>query len=382
MNPLPVKVTELRRQVEEQNARLSQVQQALDDLRRIHNSLPVLVATADRNGYYKEVNAAFEQVLGWSEQESLSRPFMEFIHPDDRPVAVETFEFLKSGETVTDFVDRNICKDGSYRWISWTVIPIPDRGIVFGIGQDISARRQAEMALERAKEELEIRVKDRTQALERQRQTLLHMLQASDHERQLISYDIHDGLAQLLSAAIMQLQIHEYLRDHEAGKAETAYDAGVELLKQAHSEARRLISGVRPPVLDEAGVAVAISHLVHEAKRPKGPQIVYYDNVEFDRLPPILENAVYRIAQEAVTNACQYSESEKVKVSLVQEGEDLCLEVRDWGVGFDPESVDQGRFGLEGMRERARLLGGNLAVESEPGKGTCIRVTLPILKTS
>lgn len=71
-----------------------------------------------------------------------------------------------------------------------------------------------------------------------------------------------------------------------------------------------------------------------------------------------------------------------MKVSLVQQGQDLCLEVRDWGVGFDPESVDQGRFGLEGMRERARLLGGNLAVESEPGKGTCVRVTLPILKTS
>ena len=69
---------------------------------------------------------------------------------------------------------------------------------------------------------------------------------------------------------------------------------------------------------------------------------------------------VYRIVQEALTNACKHSKSEKVTVSMTQEGQDLRLEVRDWGIGFDPKSVEEGHFGLEGIRQRVRLLGGRL----------------------
>ena len=217
-------------------------------------------------------------------------------------------------------------------------------------------------------------------ALQRERRTLLRMLGASDHERQTIAYDIHDGLAQQLATASMQFQNYEYLKDRAASEAKSAYDAGIEMLQQAHSEARRLISGVRPPVFDEAGVAVAISHLIHDQWEHRGPQIEYHDDVEFDRLPPILESAIYRIAQEAITNACQHSRSQKVRVDLVQEGDFVRLEVQDWGIGFDPESVDENRFGLEGIKERTRLLGGELAIESILGEGTCIRVVLPMLE--
>ena len=507
---LLAELSELKEKMATQSAQLRQARQALADQRQINNRLPVLLATANRDGYYAEVNPAFKQILGWSEQESLSRPFMEFIHPDDHAVAIETFERLKAGETIADFVDRNLCKDGSFRWIKWIVIPVLDRGIVFGIGQDITEQKEAEAELEQAHADLERRVAERTEelrqsnvqlsvfkafveasaqgfgmadmdgrivygnaaiarlvgeeraedsygklpdvyytedyeelregelfpgyrngeawrgevtmvsksgehipalqtsftvldqdekplrrgvvitdlreikqkeeALRKEQESLRRMLRASDHERQLISYDIHDGLAQFLGAATMQFQLFEHLRESEPHKAKTAFDAGCELVQQAHSEARRLISGVRPPVLDEAGVAVAISHLVHEAKEPKGPQVVYYDDVEFDRLSAVLENAIYRIVQEAVTNACQHSQSEKVKVSLVQEGDNLRLEIQDWGKGFDPGAVGRNRFGLEGIRERTRLFGGDCAIESEAEKGTCIRVTLPIVK--
>ncbi|MCH5377369.1 MAG: PAS domain-containing protein, partial [Planctomycetes bacterium] len=110
-------LVQLRRQLDEQEAQLARCRQAEADQQQIRNSLPVLLATAGIDGYYKEVNDAFERILGWSEHESLSRPFLTFIHPDDRGKAIETFERLKSGKTGTDFVDRNICKDGSVRWI-------------------------------------------------------------------------------------------------------------------------------------------------------------------------------------------------------------------------------------------------------------------------
>jgi len=138
---------EMRQRETDQQRRLARSQQRETDQRQINNSLPVLIATAGLDGYYKEVNPAFERLLGWSEQESLSRPFFEFIHPDDHAAATERFGRLESGEPITDFVDRNICKDGSYRWINWTVIPVPNRGVIFGIGHDITDRKQAETAL-------------------------------------------------------------------------------------------------------------------------------------------------------------------------------------------------------------------------------------------
>ena len=125
---------------------------------------------------------------------------------------------------------------------------------------------------------------------------------------------------------------------------------------------------------------MAISHLVHEQRRRGGPKIHFESNVQFGRLASILENAFYRIAQEALTNACKHSQSKKVKVSLSGDGQEAWLKVQDWGVGFEPESVGKGHFGLEGIRQRVRLLGGRLTIESRPGVGTTVQVVVPILE--
>ena len=87
------------------------------------------------------------------------------------------------------------------------------------------------------------------------------------------------------------------------------------MLRQGHFEARRLISGVRPPILDESGVVAAVAHLVNEQRRQKGPTIEFLSKVEFDRLAPILENAIYRIVQEGLANACRHSKSQTVRMS-------------------------------------------------------------------
>jgi two-component system sensor histidine kinase UhpB len=217
------------------------------------------------------------------------------------------------------------------------------------------------------------------ETLQKEHRTLRHLLQSSDHERQLIAYEIHDDLAQQLAAAIMQFQAYAHLKDTNPNDAGKAYDAGMTLLRQGHFEARRLISGVRPPILDESGVVTAIAHLVNEESRVSGPTIAFRSEVEFDRLDPILENAIYRIVQAGLTNACKHSKSERVNVELVQQGDDLRITVQDWGIGFNPREVAEDRFGLEGIRERARLLGGNTVVESTPGQGCCITVALPLV---
>jgi signal transduction histidine kinase len=215
--------------------------------------------------------------------------------------------------------------------------------------------------------------------LKKEHRTLKHLLQSSDHERQLIAYEIHDGLTQQLAGAIMQLETYWHQKDAKPREAAKAYEAALTMLRQGHFEARRLISGVRPPILDESGIVAAVAHLVNEQKLLNGPSIEFLGEVSFRRLAPILENAIYRIVQEGLANACKHSKSDRVRVELVQCGDLLRIKVQDWGVGFDPAAARDDRFGLEGIRERARLLGGRTTFESAPKRGTSITVELPLV---
>lgn len=151
------------------------------------------------------------------------------------------------------------------------------------------------------------------------------------------------------------------------------------MLRRSLAEARRLISGLRPPILDESGIMAAIGHLVHDIAAEGGPEVEVHSRIRFDRLDPVLENAVYRIAQECLTNALRHSHSEKVRIDLVEQNGQIRIEVADWGVGFDPGTVAEDRFGLDGIRERARILGGRTEITSKIGAGTTVVVELPMI---
>lgn len=310
------------------------------------------------------VNASFCQMLGYSDEE-LRDGELEDVHPADSLTAIqETYRAHAEGRVIRSEAVPFLRKDGSivHADISSNRIMYHGRPSLICYFHDTTERKQAQ------------------EALERERQSLWRMLQASDHERQIISCEIHDGLAQYLAAANLQFQVFDYLRESNPEEAKKAYDAGVQLVSQSHFEARRLISDVRPPVIDEVGIETAISHLVHEQRRHGGTKIKFDSDVQFSRLPSILENSLYRIAQEALTNACKHSKSRKVNVILAQDNQDVRLEVRDWGIGFDPESVEKGHFGLEGIRQRVRLLGGRLKIESKPGCGTLVQVVVPLVE--
>jgi len=267
--------------------------------------------------------------------------------------------------------------------------------------QQIVARRLAEQELQKAHEELERRVEQRTaqlatlnqelhreieqrkrteDALHAEKQGLRRMLEMQDRDRRLITYEIHDGLTQQLTAANMQFQSFEQLLEADRDAAFEVFHAGQRLVTQGLAEARRIISGLRPPILDESGVVAAIEHLVCDRGDSHEPRIEFHSDVQFDRLQPVLENSLFRIVQESLTNARQHSKSDKVRVSMTQQNDRVHLEIRDWGEGFDPDGVQGHCFGLRGIRERARLLRGEATIDSEPGKGTHIFVDLPLFE--
>ena len=138
-----------------------------------------------------------------------------------------------------------------------------------------------------------------------------------------------------------------------------------------------LISGVRPPVLDEFGVVTAVQGLIEDTQTRGGPHIDFRHSIESQRLEPVLENTIFRIIQEGLANACRHSRGQHVWVELTETAEHVELRVQDDGQGFDPEKTDPMRYGLAGIRERTRLLGGRLTLQTEVGNGTLLAVQLP-----
>ena len=214
------------------------------------------------------------------------------------------------------------------------------------------------------------------EALETKQELLQHTIEVQDRDRQLIAYEIHDGLVQYATGALMQLEALEGRMDSESSAVQIKNVVGV--LQRAINEGRRLINGIRTPVLDDAGIVAALEQLIDEEDRAH-VHVEFVKAEGLERMDAKMEEAIYRITQEALTNIAKHSQSKRVRVELGRCGDRVHLEVRDWGVGFTPSDRPKGTLGLKGMTERARIVGGTCSIESAPGTGTRIVVDLPYL---
>ncbi len=357
---------ELEQRVKERTAELAKANEDLEIFRKFAEASEEGFGMSDFDGCIAYANRTLCRLFGEEEPEDVIGKNVSAYYPEDYVQRRKTEmipALLRQGHFHCEQIVLPRHGKPISTWQSTFVIRDED-GSPFRIAvviTDITERKRAE------------------EELQKEFYNLKHLLHASDRERQLIAYEIHDGLAQELAGALMQLQAFDHLKDKTPKEAAKAYEAAMTLLQRGHFESRRLIAGVRPPILDESGVVEAITHLVHEIGRDKGPQIDFQSRVDFLRLDPTLENAIYRITQEGLTNACKHSKSEKVQVSLLQRGEFVRIKIRDWGAGFGPKAVLKSCFGLEGIRQRARLLGGKCSIRSAIGKGTSISVELPVL---
>ena len=267
----------------------------------------------------------------------------------------------------------------------WSRSTSADHERVLSNAQEGSGRRVADHSttLAQANEQLRHEINERQRAEElllKEQRYLRHLLELQDRDRQMVSYEIHDGLVQQLAAAIMQFEVFGQVAEQKAKEVWKTFEGGVGTLNECMREARRLINGLRPPILDELGLAAAVEDLVSQDSSQDKPEIDFVHHLDCERLEPTLENVVFRIVQESLTNARRYSHSERVLVRLTQRDRHIRIEVQDWGIGFDPKKVGEGHFGLEGIQERARLFGGSAATTSALGKGTRIVVQLPLME--
>lgn len=206
-------------------------------------------------------------------------------------------------------------------------------------------------------------------------ETTHKIIQAQEDERKRIARELHDGLAQELLLVQIELRKAKYLPEEEVPGA---IKRASEELREVLTHVSRIASNLRPASLDELGLAPAIETECRQIERTFGIQVT--DRIERLRnVNPDAEVALYRIFQEATSNACKYSRSDRLEVDLASDGAGVRLTVQDFGDGFnvDHPEIRGGGLGLAGMRERAGAFGGTVKVESAPGRGCTVRVFLP-----
>jgi two-component system NarL family sensor kinase len=216
-------------------------------------------------------------------------------------------------------------------------------------------------------------------AVERSRLEAASARAFAAEERNRLAREIHDTLAQGLAALTMQLEVADTLADQGADDARLggAVNRALALARATLDEARRSVLDLREAPLEGQTLTEALVGLATRGGDGRPRVDVVATDVGHVTLAPALAGGLYRIAQQAVANAMQHAGASRIAVRLTHEAGVLSLRIEDDGHGFAPGSVPTDRFGLVGMRERARLLGGTLVVESAPDAGTVIDVRVP-----
>jgi PAS domain S-box-containing protein len=331
----------------------------------------------DPNGNVTEWNQQAELMFGWTSDEAVGSLLAELVIPNSLREAHRTglARFLETGEapilgrTVELIAVRRNGEEFPAE-LTVTGSQLEERWTFTAFVRDISARVASERALADRAEDLH--------RLAEQRQWLLDALvSAQEDERARVARELHDGLGQVLTSIAL------FAADLSLGDIPDAQkeklDRFGDRVQKAIGDMRQLVWSLRPVELDDEGLVPALDRLLAQIREREGMAADLVAEIGDERLTPGIEATVYRVVQEAVTNALRHGGATNVSVVLTRRAGVLTVIVEDDGRGFDV-AVRSGGFGMLGMRERAALAGGSLLVDSSPGVGTTVRLEVPLQK--
>ncbi len=220
------------------------------------------------------------------------------------------------------------------------------------------------------------------EALRAECRRLSEALALAERDRQLLGYEIHDGVVQDLTAAAMLLEGAFRQATFASSEAKDNYSGGIRLLQDSIAEARGLVRGATTAVeIDASGFTASVKRLMEKFRVDHGLPVNLECDIRDLPLPPSMQHLLLRILQESLHNVAKHARATEVGVQLRQSGSELELSIVDNGVGFEPAQVPPGHFGLQSMRARAQLLGADLFLDTVPQHGTrvVVRLTLPSL---
>ena len=198
---------------------------------------------------------------------------------------------------------------------------------------------------------------------------------ATSRERNRLARELHDTLAHTLSGLAVQLEAIISIEEKDPKAMQGMLEKSLKTTREGLREARRAIQALRASPLEDMGFVLALRNLAESTAERANLTLDLLLPTRLEDLGPTLEQGLYRIAEQAIANVAQHANATRMRVRLTREDGGLELHVSDDGCGFEPENVErEGRYGIQGMRERAKMIGGDLEIISQPGEGTSIRL--------
>lgn len=215
----------------------------------------------------------------------------------------------------------------------------------------------------------------------RQRNDLaIKIIQAQEEERRRLSREIHDGPAQSIANLVFRIELAQKLVDKDIDKAKKELDELKRLIRESMQDIRKIIYDLRPMSLDDLGLVPTLKKFINNYIKQTNIIIEFEVAGSQQRLSKTYEVTIFRLIQEALNNIFKHAEATSGKVRLEFAEKTINIFVSDDGKGFNISQVNRNKYGLMGMRERCNLLGGDIDITSKPGKGTKVKIILPLKK--
>lgn len=320
-----------------------------------------------QDGRYVYVNNRFAEIHGYISDELLGKNHLLYIHPNQRKtIKKRTFKRLKGEYVPRRYEVRRLRKNRETIWCETmtTRIQYKKRPAIMGNIIDISKRKQAEEKLKISGQQL--------------RDLSAYLQSSREQERTSIAREIHDDLGQVLTALKMDLFWLEKRLPKDQEPLIEKTKSMEKLLDTAILSVERIITALRPGILDDLGLAEAIDWQAGDFQSRTGVKC----KINLDLADTVLEKehstAIFRIIQEALTNVARHANATMVKIGLKKKAGELMLEVKDNGKGIPKKKIFHPKsFGLMGIQERAHVLGGKSKIKGVQNKGTTVTVIIP-----
>lgn len=329
------------------------------------NSLPGVVYLYNKDFRFLRWNKNFETVTGYSAEEIKEMHPLDFFDVAEKKVVSNKIDSTFSdGEASVQAAFLLKTKEKIPYYFTGKAIKYEGTDCLVGVGIDFTERINDQQ-----------KIKDTTEQL---RQLTAHLQSIREEERKRIGREIHDELGQQLTAIKMDIAWIDKKTPQESGTLKAKLKNVITLLDGSNQSIRRILSELRPVILDDHGLVDAMEWIGKQLTGHTGITLKFNSTSADVKLPEQVATCIFRVYQEALTNIVRHSGASQVEASLVLDGNRVIVAIEDNGRGFTPEAVQGNKsFGILGMKERVLSLGGVFELDAIPGKGTSISIHLP-----
>ena len=335
------------RDVTERRLAAAALQRAKTFAEDVIETANVIFVHIDRAGIVRKLNSAAEKITGYRRAEVEGTSWFEALVPRDRyPYVWDEFErLMREGAAGESFENPILTKQGEERQIIWRNTTLREGNRIVGtisFGMDVT---------------------DLTEARKTLRDLSRRLVNLQEQERRAIARELHDEIGQILTGLKLMLEAKSWRFGVDLAES-------TEIVGQLLERVSNLSLDLRPPMLDDCGLVTTLLWHFERYRSQTGVEVRFQHRGLDTRWSPETEICAFRIIQEALTNVARHAGVSEATVDLSVEEGSLLVRVEDRGRGFDPHTLATSSIGLEGMQERARLVGGALTVDTRPGGGT------------